>query len=144
MITESVAEYLTAKIYEKQFGKKSVRRFLDIQLNRYFSGRSEETNMENPLIHVQPEQTYISYGKGAIALYTLSQYIGEEKLNGALREYLIYASRPGQPYTTSKDLIQYLRQATPDSLQYVITDLFETTDSEKMTAHFRENLPAEM
>ncbi len=143
MITESVAEYLTAKIYEKQFGKKSAKKFLDIQLNRYLSGRSEEKNKENPLIHVHPEQTYISYGKGAIALYTLSQYIGEEKLNNALSEYLDFASRPGQPYTTSNELIRYLRQATPDSLQCVITDMFETTDSDKMITHYRGKLPAD-
>ena len=142
MITESVAEYLTAKIYEKQFGKKSAAKFLDIQLNRYLSGRSEETNKENPLIHVHPDQTYISYGKGAIALYTLSQYIGEESLNNALKDYLVHVSRPGQPYSTSVELIEYLRQATPDSLQYLITDMFETTDSDKLIAHYREKLPA--
>lgn len=30
------------------------------------------------------------------------------------------------PYTTSIDMVNYIREATPDSLQYVIKDMFET------------------
>jgi aminopeptidase N len=54
-------------------------------------------------------------------------YIGEERLNGALRKFLLENQYPSAPlYPTSMDLIAELRAATPDSLQQVITDLFET------------------
>lgn len=136
MITESAAEYVTAKVYEKKYGKKGAKKFLDIQLNRYLQGRAEETNNESSLIHVHPDQTYIAYGKGAIALYTLSEKIGEENLNNALREYLRIVSFRGKPYTTSLEMIQFLRKSTPASMQYLITDLFETPDPENAIAHF--------
>ncbi len=30
------------------------------------------------------------------------------------------------PYTTSIEMVDYIREVTPDSLQYVIKDMFET------------------
>lgn len=135
MITESVAEYITAKIYKKKYGKQSALKFLSLQRNRYLSGRTNETEQEVPLYLVNPEQSYISYGKGAIALYTLSEFIGEEKLNNALREYLNKVKFQPPPYTTSLEMLDYLKKATPESLQYLITDMFEKTDKEKIILH---------
>lgn len=136
MITESVTEYITAKIYERKYGKQSALNFLKLQLNRYLSGRTNETEQEAPLYLVNSDQSYISYGKGAIALYTLSEFIGEEKLNNALREYLNKVKFQPPPYTTSLEMLYYLKKATPDSLKYLITDMFEKTDKEKIIMHF--------
>lgn len=136
MITESVAEYITAKIYERKYGKQSALKFLSIQRNRYLSGRSNETEQEAPLYLVNPEQTYISYGKGAIALFTLSEFIGDEKLNNALREYLNKVKFQTPPYTTSLEMLDYIKKATPDSLQYLIEDMFEKNNKEKTLLHF--------
>ncbi|MBK8484416.1 MAG: hypothetical protein IPL31_08790 [Saprospiraceae bacterium] len=63
MITESVAEYITAKTYEIKYGKQSALKFLQIQCNRYLFGRAKETEQEAPLYLVNPEQFHISYGK---------------------------------------------------------------------------------
>lgn len=136
MITESIAEYVTAKIYEQQYGQQSALKFLKIQRERYLSGRAAETGQEAPLYLVHPEQSYIAYGKGAIALYTLSEYIGEEKLNGALKAYLTKVRFQPPPYTTSLEMLDYLKQATPDSLEYLIMDMFEKTDPEKTLLYF--------
>ncbi|MBL7996495.1 hypothetical protein JNM05_14100 [bacterium] len=136
LLTEGITEYITAKIYEMKYGKQSTLKFLKIQRNRYLKGRANETEQEVPLYLVNPEQTYISYGKGAIALYTLSEYIGEEKLNGILKEYLNEVKFQPPPYTTSLELIGYLKKATPSQLHYLITDMFETTDTEKTLAYF--------
>lgn len=126
MVTESMAEYVTAKIYEKKYGKKRAHDFLKKQRQRYLSGRTKEKDVEPPLMHVATAQTYISYGKGAISLYTLSEYIGEENLNNTLRDYLQATQYRTEPYTTSVEMLDYLKAATPDSLQYLITDMFET------------------
>jgi ABC-2 type transport system permease protein len=136
MITESLAEYITAKVYERKYGKQSAIKFLNIQRNRYLMGRSSEKGEEPPLYLVNPEQTYISYGKGAIALYTLSECIGEDKLNSALKNYLDKVKFQPPPYTTSLEMLAYLRKATPDSLQYLITDMFEKTDKDKVLKHY--------
>lgn len=136
MITESIAEYISAKVYEKRFGKAGALQFLKIQRDRYLSGRAEAEEQEAPLYLVNPEQTYISYGKGAIAFYTLSEFIGEQALNNALRDYLHDVRYAQPPYTTSPELLGYLRGATPDSLKYLITDMFMTPGKEKILAHF--------
>ncbi|MBK9631219.1 MAG: hypothetical protein IPO62_09160 [Saprospiraceae bacterium] len=136
MITESITEYITAKIYEKKFGKQSALKFLKIQRTRYLSGRTNETGQEAPLYLVNPEQSYISYGKGAIAFYTLSEYIGEEKLNKALQDYLHKVKFKPAPYTTSLEMLNFLKKATPDHLQYLITDMFEISDKEKTLIYF--------
>jgi ABC-2 type transport system permease protein len=136
MITESMAEYITAKIYEKKYGKQSALKFLQIQRKRYLLGRANESEQEPPLYLVNPEQSYIAYGKGAISLYTLSEFIGEEKLNNALKEYLDKVKFQPPPYTTSIEMLEYLKKATPDSLQYLITDMFEKNAKEKTLLYF--------
>ena len=68
---------------------------------------------------------YLRYNKGALAFYTLRDYIGEERLNDALRGFLEAVRYQEPPYTNSLELLRHLRAATPDSLDYVIADLFE-------------------
>ena len=77
-----------------------------------------------PLIRVE-NQSYLHYRKGAIVMYALKDYIGEEALNGALRRYVADVGFQEPPYTTSREFVSYLREATPPELQYVIDDMFE-------------------
>ena len=56
----------------------------------------------------------------------LSDYIGEDRLNAALSDYIDDVAFQEPPYTISLELLDYLKEATPDSLQYVINDMFET------------------
>jgi ABC-2 type transport system permease protein len=105
MLTESLAEYTTAKVYEKTFGKAAVKPFLDIQHQRYLSGRAAETGPETRLAYVAPEQAYLAYGKGAVAFYALSERMGERQFNGVLRAFLEQYKNQGPPYPTSLDLL---------------------------------------
>jgi hypothetical protein len=77
-----------------------------------------------PLLEVG-DQPYIAYRKGAIAMYTLREHIGEEAVHTALRRY-VDKFRAAPPYPTSLDLYAELRAVTPDSLNHLLTDLFET------------------
>ena len=56
----------------------------------------------------------------------MSDYIGEDKLNDALKKYVEKVKFQEPPYTTSIEMVDYIREVTPDSLQYVIHDMFET------------------
>ena len=71
-------------------------------------------------------QQYIHYNKGSLAMYALRDLIGEERLNQALARYVQAVRFQQPPYTNSVELLSYLRAATPDSMRYVLTDLFET------------------
>jgi ABC-2 type transport system permease protein len=68
---------------------------------------------------------YMSYRKGPFALYTMSAYIGAERVNGALRRLLEKHRPVAAPLATTLDLYRELQAVTPDSLQYLLHDLFE-------------------
>ena len=78
-----------------------------------------------PLLEVE-DQPHIAYGKGAVAMYTLREQHWRRAVNTALRRFLEKHRDGGPPYPTSLDLVRELRAVTPDSLQYLLTDLFET------------------
>jgi ABC-2 type transport system permease protein len=87
-------------------------------------GRSTERQKEVPLELVE-NQPYIHYNKGSLVMYGLRDYLGEQKLNAAVRGFLDATKFKGPPYPTSLQLVDSLRAATPDSLAYLIGDLFE-------------------
>ena len=124
MLSESLSEYSSLKVLENQYGKSQMRKFLKTSLDRYLTGRTIESKKEKPLMYNENQQ-YIHYEKGSLVFYALSDFIGEKKLNGVLKSYIDKVGYQDAPYTTSLELVGLLKQATPDSLQYVIKDMFE-------------------
>ena len=61
-----------------------------------------------------------------MVFYALQDYLGEEKLNGAIKAFLTKTRYQTRPYTSTAEFMTYLKQATPDSMQYVLHDMFET------------------
>jgi aminopeptidase N len=68
---------------------------------------------------------YLAYRKGPFALYALGEYIGHDKVNLAFRRLKEQGNKSGAPLTTTRDLYRELKTATPDSMQYLLHDLFE-------------------
>jgi hypothetical protein len=123
-LSESLANYSAMMVTEKTYGPEMARRVYNFQLERYLQGRATQSR-EVPLLEVT-DQPYIAYRKGAIAMYTLREHAGEDAVNTALRRYLEKHRDAGPPYPTSLDLYAELRAVTPGSLQYLLTDWFET------------------
>jgi len=123
-VSESLSNYSAMLVTEKVLGPAEVRRVYDFQMDRYLRRRSE-TGRDVPLLEVD-DHPHISYGKGAVALYTLREHIGIEPVNVALRRFLEKYRRTGPPYPTSLDLYAELRAVTPPASQHLLTDLFET------------------
>jgi len=111
-------------VTEKTYGVEAGRRVYDFQMERYIRGRAAQSR-EVPVFEVE-DQPYIAYRKGAIALMTLRDHIGEAAVTAALRRYFDRYRDAGPPYPTSLDLLAELRAATPDSLKSLLTDWFET------------------
>lgn len=133
MISEALAQYSALMVLKKEFSEDKVHQFLSDQMSRYLRGRAEEEEQEQPLYLVESGQQYVYYNKGVVNLNTLQDYISEDSVNTALKRFIRdWDSFSGlgklktDRYATSKDLIKYFREVTPDSLQYVIKDLFET------------------
>ena len=125
LLSESLSEYSSLKVLEKEYGKSQMRRYLKDALDKYLMGRTSEGKKEKPLMFNENQQ-YIHYNKGSLVLYALSDYIGEEAMNGALRKYIADVAYQQPPYTNSIEFVKYLNAATPDSLKYLIPDMFET------------------
>jgi hypothetical protein len=67
---------------------------------------------------------FLAYRKGPLAMFALREYVGAERVNTALRR-LLAAHPPGQPpLPTTRDLYRELDAVTPDSLGYLLHDLF--------------------
>ena len=110
---------------EKEYGEDKIRKFLHIEMDRYLTSRSNESEKEKPLAYVDPGQGYILYQKGGIVMHSLNKYLGEDSVNHALKRFVERYAFKGPPYPTTLDLLACIRQSTPDSLQYFITDAFQ-------------------
>jgi aminopeptidase N len=126
MLSETLAQYSAAMIYRKEFGMESLEQIIDYERNRYLKGRATEGNGEKVLIEVE-SQAYIHYGKGLTNMLALEAYIGEVKINAALSSFLNEWSvnKKEGKYPLTEDLMNHFRAVTPDSLQFLVSDLFE-------------------
>ncbi|MBX9449885.1 MAG: ABC transporter permease [Taibaiella sp.] len=124
MLSESMSQYSALMVMEKKYGRKAMKKFLKHELNDYLRRRTFENKKELPISRVE-HQGYIYYSKGSLVLYALRDYLGEETLNSAIRTFLNKTRFQEPPYTTSTELIEEIRKVTPDSLQYLVTDLFD-------------------
>lgn len=123
VMSESMSEYSSLKVLEKEYGEDQMRLYLKDALDSYLLGRAAEGIKERPLIQNENQQ-YIHYNKGSLVLYALSDYIGEEKMNAAISKYIDAVAFQNPPYTTAIEFLGYLDEATPDSLKYLIHDMF--------------------
>lgn len=124
MMSESFAQYSSLMVMEEEYGKDKMRKFLKYETDGYLRGRSSEPEAERPLAEVE-QQSYIYYQKGSVVMYYLKEIIGEGAVNRALSNLVDAYAYEEPPYPTSLSALQFFRAETPDSLQYVIDDLFE-------------------
>lgn len=125
MLSESLSEYSSLQVLKHTYGEFQMRKFLKEALDSYLRGRAEEQLKENPLMYNENQQ-YIHYNKGAIVMYAMSDFLGEDRFNNFLKDYVSRTAFQEPPYTTSVEFVNLLKVHSPDSLQYLIKDMFET------------------
>lgn len=124
MLSESLAQYSALMVMEKEYGRARMRKFLKYELDRYLMSRAMEKREELPLALVENQQ-YIHYQKGSLVFYALRDAIGEDTLNAILKRFLEDKGYQEPPYTTSRELLAYLREDTDPAFHPLIEDLFE-------------------
>ena len=124
MMSEGFAQYSALMVMEKEYGKDKMKKFLKYEMDGYLRGRSSEYEAERPLIKTESQQ-YIHYQKASVVMYYLKEMIGEKKVNEALKSLIDSFAYKQPPYPTSLAAVSAFRKVTPDSLQYLIDDLFE-------------------
>jgi hypothetical protein len=124
MLDESLAQYSALMVMKHLYGPTKMRKFLKYELDRYLSGRGTEVVAEEPLALVE-NQPYIHYRKASVIFYALQDYIGEDKVNTALRTWLDKVKFQQPPYTDTRELIADLRAQADPAYQGLITDFFD-------------------
>jgi len=124
VLSESLAQYSALMVMEQEYGRGKMRRFLKEELDGYLAGRGGELLEELPLYRVENQQ-YIHYQKGSLVFYRLRDEMGETALNRALSRFLRDKAYQKPPYTTSAELLAYIREEAKPAQQALITDLFE-------------------
>ncbi len=128
-VLESLSQYSALMVLQKEYGIKITQQFIKDEMKRYFQKRSWAKENEKPLSHVD-DQDHVYYDKGAVNLYALQTVLGEDKMNQAIKSFyddwsVVNVLEVEGRYATSLDLISYLETALPDSLNYLIDDLFK-------------------
>ncbi|TAG31336.1 MAG: hypothetical protein EAZ35_03895 [Sphingobacteriia bacterium] len=124
LISEALAEYTALLLTERKYGKDNMKRFLKDELDRYLTGRANESKKENTFIDCN--KAYQWYYKGSLILYGLQDLIGVNKLNNALHAFRdSFALKPNPPFAGSHDLYTFIEKVTPDSLQYYLVDTWK-------------------
>jgi hypothetical protein len=124
-ISESMAEYSSLMVMKKEYGVDAMQDFLKRELDAYLRSRANESKFEKTLMD-NDNQAYVWYRKGGLILYGLQDLIGEKQLNSAFKNYMDAARfRQKAPFTTTLEWYDFMKKATPDSLQYYLEDSFE-------------------
>ncbi|HEX7181129.1 MAG TPA: hypothetical protein VF756_04750 [Thermoanaerobaculia bacterium] len=138
VMSEGLAWYSAMKVVENAKGVEHLRRLLSYMRQPH---PIAPIRRGEPLLRgLDP---YLSRRRAPFALYALSEYIGDERVNGALRR-LLEKHRPQEaPLATTLDLHRELQAVTPASLRYLLHDLFEVNtywelETERVTAEQTE------
>ncbi|MDN5200548.1 M1 family aminopeptidase [Fulvivirgaceae bacterium BMA10] len=121
-LSETMSQYAAMMVMVNEFGEDQIKKYLRHEMNEYLTKRSGERKMEMPVL-LSENQSYIHYNKGSVLMYALKDYIGEERLNKALKGYIESVRFQEPPYTTANEWLRYIDQVTPDSLKETVHNL---------------------
>jgi ABC-2 type transport system permease protein len=124
-LSETLAQYSALMVMQKEYGADTMRKFMEYEMDAYLRARGAERLKERPLMRVEASQGYIHYRKGSVVMFYLSQMIGQDAINAALRQVLAQYRYAPPPYPTSWALVNALKAQTPPQYQYLLKDLFE-------------------
>jgi ABC-2 type transport system permease protein len=131
VISESLAWYSAMQLVKHVKDREALRRFMSFM---------REPNPWPPIRTGLPllraMDPWANYRKGPYAMHALSEYVGEARVNAALRTLV---EKKVSSLATTIDMYRELQAVTPDSLKPLLHDLFEvnafwTFDTKKASA----------
>jgi hypothetical protein len=131
VISESLAWYSAMELVKNVKGREALRRFMSFMRE---PNPWPEIRTGLPLLRAM--DPWANYRKGPYAFHALSEYVGEARVNSALRTLV---EKKASSLATTLDMYRELQAVTPDSLRPLLHDLFEvntfwTFDTKKATA----------
>lgn len=124
MLTETLAQYSAILVMERKYGGDNIRKFLKYELDQYLNSRGLQAEGELPLYKVE-EQDAVAYQKGSVIMYGLKDYVGEDVINRSLQRLISLRAYSSEPYATTTDFLDILREEAGPEHNNLIVDLFE-------------------
>ena len=118
VISESLAWYSAMRLVKNVKGPEALRRLVGL-MHEPDPWPPIRTGL--PLLRAM--DPWANYRKGPYAMHALSEYIGEDKVNLALKRLI---EKKASTLATTLDMYRELQAVTPDSMKYLLHDLFET------------------
>ncbi|HUH29955.1 MAG TPA: M1 family aminopeptidase, partial [Rhodanobacter sp.] len=142
MLSEALAQYSSLMVMQHKYGADQMRKFLKYELDAYLTGRATEKVAEEPLAKVE-NQPYIHYRKGSLIFYALQDYVGADKLDAMLKQFLLDKGFQQPPYTDSQEFMDALGKALGPQWQPMLNDFFWkiTLFDNRMVAATARKLP---
>ncbi|EHQ26975.1 ABC transporter permease/M1 family aminopeptidase [Mucilaginibacter paludis] len=126
IIPEGLSRYGALKLAESKYGKNNIKSLLQQQAGTYFFLRDRLHIKEVPVLYAKEDRWSGLAGKAGVLLYGLSDLVGEDRLNAALREFKnSYAFKKDPPYAGSIDLYNCIKKQVPEAFQYYLRDNWE-------------------
>lgn len=119
IMSESFAWYTAMGVMEEAYGREKLVRMLS-WMHQPYPHRPVKTGA--PLIRAL--DPWSGYRRGPFALFALREYLGEEQVSTAIRRLRENHSAPNAAAATTLDLHRELEAVTPDSMKYLLHDLF--------------------
>lgn len=125
VLSEGLTMNASQTAYEEAFGWQKARRLLEQRsITTYLTTRTFDSNDE-PALAKSGGQQYLVYEKANWVFWGLKHYIGEDVMQGAIRDFVTDFGSKGPPYPTTANLVDYLREAADDDYQQLITDYWD-------------------
>jgi hypothetical protein len=105
LLTETLAMYTELMLVKHSIGQQRMLDNVNMHQGIYLNEKGFAR--EEPLYKVRPESIHLHYSKGLVTMYRLTELIGEENVNKALRSLLRKHAYPN-PRPVSTDLLQEL------------------------------------
>jgi hypothetical protein len=121
LLTESLAMYTEMMLYKKMYDKEKMMERIKMHQQIYDAEKGFSVN--EPLYKVTSSNTHISYSKGAVVMVQLSELIGEEKVNEALRNFLNATKQSGNK-PVSADFINEVLKVSEGKYHNQIKKMF--------------------
>ena len=122
-LSEGLSEYSAVSLLAKEKGEKQLRKFLKYELDKYLMGRAMESRHEPSIMKTEGQQ-YIHYNKAGLMMYTLSDFIGKDKFNKALKAFMDMYRYQSSPYADIGTFVKMIKEETSEDLQYLVDDTF--------------------
>lgn len=131
VISESLAWYSAMQLVKHEKNREALRRFMS-----FMREPNPWPQIRTGLPLLRAMDPWANYRKGPYAMHALSEYVGEARVNGALRTLV---EKKASSLATTLDMYRELQAVTPDSLKPLLADLFErntfwTFDTRQATA----------